>query len=165
MNPSADVQQSDFAALSGWPKELSFLSFVLSTSSFFPPIFLDSGCTARKNAEDPGFPLIEVSTPNRCRRKNGTKVPLVAPGNIAGISLFFFFSFNPLSSPFFSLSPCRKLAATVVKQESWMDSDMNSIWLVGKNRVIFVLLWRLNLLCFCLSQEPSFFYRIFPKGI
>jgi hypothetical protein len=44
---------------------------------------------SQKNAEDPGFPLLQVSTPNRCRMKNGTKVPLVARGDIAGISLFF----------------------------------------------------------------------------
>lgn len=80
---------------------LSFPSFL-----YFIKIFLNSGCTARKKKKcrRPWFPLIQVSTPNQCRKKNGTKVPLVARGDIAGISLFFS---SIRSSPFpLPLPPC-----------------------------------------------------------
>lgn len=94
---------------------LSFPSFL-----YFIKIFLNSGCTARKKKKKcrrPWFPLIQVSTPNQCRKKNGTKVPLVARGDIAGISLFFFpsslFTFSTPPSPLDPLASGKKLVFIV----------------------------------------------------
>lgn len=97
-----------------------FLSFLFFLSLFHKYLFEFWLHCSQKKKKMPKTLVspIQVSTPNQCRKKNGTKVPLVARGDIAGISLFFFFlhplfTFSTPPSPLLPWLLGKKLAVVV----------------------------------------------------